>query len=309
MKIKLTILFSLCTIILFAKKESYQNYPQIPLNCEFKLNRHLKESSGLIFFNNLIWSHNDDKNNHLYGFSTNKKNIKKKICVLNTATTDWEDITQDNNFIYIGNTGNNTHIQRDTLTIYRINKNLISKKKISKVFCDSIQFYYPGFKLNGKRQHNFDCEAICTFNNQILIFTKEWNSLKTTCYSVPTDPGTYQANPIQSYTINGLVTGADYDAPNNRIILVGYMPRNADMHGGFSIFCTVIKIENNQLTDMSKTYRFSPTDSPLNIIQMEGICIENNRVYLSSERLRFRKIFNIVNTPHRLWSFDLNALE
>jgi hypothetical protein len=86
-----------------------------------KLNDSLVETSGLIAFNNLLWTHNDDHDNTIYGLDSNGK-IQTKIKLDKVKNNDWEEITQDSSYIYIGDFGNNYHGNRTDLQILRIEK-------------------------------------------------------------------------------------------------------------------------------------------------------------------------------------------
>lgn len=82
----------------------------------------LNESSGAIFFNDKLIIHNDSGNeNKLYELDTNSRVITRTVTVTNATNVDWEDITQDNTSIYIGDIGNNNG-DRNDLKIYKINK-------------------------------------------------------------------------------------------------------------------------------------------------------------------------------------------
>ena len=69
-----------------------------------KLSDTLKETSGLIAFENLLWTHNDDHDKTIYGLDSLGK-IKKKIILENITNHDWEEISQDSTHLYIGDFG------------------------------------------------------------------------------------------------------------------------------------------------------------------------------------------------------------
>ena len=77
------------------KKEShYYSYIK-------KLPNKLKESSGLIYYDNLFWTINDSNGEpELYGISTNTGKIKRTIKLINATNYDWEALTQDSSYIY-----------------------------------------------------------------------------------------------------------------------------------------------------------------------------------------------------------------
>ena len=89
---------------------------------EFELPAPLKEASGVIYFNNNLITHNDSSGeNKLYEFDINSGLITREVTITNASNFDWEDLTQDDNNIYIGDIGNNRGNRTD-LKIYKINK-------------------------------------------------------------------------------------------------------------------------------------------------------------------------------------------
>ena len=59
-----------------------------------KLEDSLMETSGLMAFDNLLWTHNDDHDNTIYGLDFSGK-IQKKIKLEKVKNNDWEEISQD----------------------------------------------------------------------------------------------------------------------------------------------------------------------------------------------------------------------
>ena len=55
-----------------------------------------------------------------------------------------------------------------------------------------------------------------------ICFTKEWISEKTSVLYLPKTPGNYIAQFLDSYDVNGLITGADYLEGKKLVILSGY---------------------------------------------------------------------------------------
>lgn len=139
------ILFILTVLIFISCKFDKKNSAKItdfPKNISFlnvepqsfikELPRQLKENSGMILYDNLLWTFNDsDGENKIFGFDFSGK-IKKEIEVENARNIDWEDIAQDRKYVYIGDFGNNRGNRRD-LKIYRIKKKDISKKKEAEI--------------------------------------------------------------------------------------------------------------------------------------------------------------------------------
>lgn len=88
-----------------------------------KLSDSIHETSGLIAFDTLLWTHNDDHDKTIYGLDSLGK-IRKKIVLDEVVNHDWEEISQDGTHIYIGDFGNNASGNRTDLHILKIEKNL-----------------------------------------------------------------------------------------------------------------------------------------------------------------------------------------
>ena len=189
----------------------------------FELPQQVKETSGLLFFNGKLWTFNDSGGSAvLYAIDTTNGAVVQQITVSNVTNDDWEDITMDNQYIYIGDFGNNDGT-RDNLVIYKILKSSIPINGNSSVQATSIRFTYEDQKSFVKsKNHNFDCEAVIAAGDSLFLFTK--NRLDQHChiYSLPKIPGNYQAKRKDRFNTNGLVTGADYNSETNQIILTGY---------------------------------------------------------------------------------------
>lgn len=187
---------------------------------KFNLPDETKETSGLLFFDSKIITHNDSGNQpNLYEIDSLSGNLLRTVNVHNATNIDWEDITEDENHIYIADIGNNNGNRTD-LKIYKILKS--DFKNSTSVSADIISFSYEDqtnfdSKPNGS---NFDAESIVIYNNSILIFTKNWNDLKTNVYKTPLIKGNYLAKKVSSANVDGLITGGVYN--DDRFFLTGY---------------------------------------------------------------------------------------
>jgi hypothetical protein len=184
----------------------------------------LRESSGIIFWNGKIWTHNDDTDINIYSLDTNDVNSYQIYSLTETYNNDWEEISQDFNYIYIGDFGNNSDGNRTDLKILRIEKNsLLAQQPI----IDTISFSYSlqtDFTPQGSNNTDFDCEAFIVSSDSIYLFTKEWVSGNTSIYSLPKQPGSYIAQFHDKYNAEGLITGATYLESERIIVLCGYNP-------------------------------------------------------------------------------------
>lgn len=183
----------------------------------------LSETSGLIFWENQFWTHNDNSDTNIYALDTLYGRIVQSYPLSRITNTDWEEISQDEDYIYIGDIGNNSGNRAD-LKIYRAGKNSILNN--SAVF-DSVCFTYSDqtdFTPNDNN-NDFDCEAFIVSKDSIYLFTKQWVSNGTSVYSLPKTPGNYVAKPRSSFNVNGLITGAVYLEEERIIVLSGYSDR------------------------------------------------------------------------------------
>lgn len=181
----------------------------------------ISETSGLIFYNDKLITQNDSGNSpQLFEIDTVSLQITRTVTIVNAENIDWEDITQDENFIYIGDFGNNNGVRTD-LTIYRISKeeynqsDSVSSEKIEFSYEDQVDFTDSGAS-------DWDAEAFFVLNNQLIILTKQWQSNGTVAYTIPKVIGEHIAENKGSFAINGLVTGATYNPISEALFVVGY---------------------------------------------------------------------------------------
>ena len=189
-----------------------------------QLPENVSETSGLIFYNNGLWTHNDSGGEaKIYKIDTISSEIIQTIYLPNASNYDWEDITQDENFIYIGDVGNNEGNRRN-LRIYKVNKNVIPSSGNANVNSSIIHFSYSDQTnfSSAFNDNNYDCEAIISCGDYLYLFSKNWENYKTKLYRLPKIPGTYEAALIDSFNVNGLVTGATYNQEFNEVSLIGY---------------------------------------------------------------------------------------
>jgi hypothetical protein len=67
----------------------------------------IKETSGLIYFDQKLITHNDsDGRPALYEIDSISGNVIRSVAVSNATNTHWEDICYDSTYLYIGDFGN-----------------------------------------------------------------------------------------------------------------------------------------------------------------------------------------------------------
>ncbi len=188
----------------------------------FNLPDILVETSGLIYYNHLVWTFNDSGGEpEIYSYSMADSSIKQRITLWNGKNYDWEEISQDSSFVYVGDFGNNFGI-RHNLCIYIIDKEDIPKHKNKAVKARKIHFTYPDYAPTTftLKRSAFDCEAMICFNDSIYLFTKNWITNTSGIYQIPKEPGKYMAKKIGIFDSKGLITAACLK--NSQLVLLGY---------------------------------------------------------------------------------------
>lgn len=142
----------------------------------FSLPKELSEISGLEKLNDTtLLAINDGGNDpDLFLLNLNGE-INRKIRVSNAKNIDWEALAIDENYLYIGDIGNNMN-QREDLCIYRIKRGEIMNS--SELTAEKMTINYQeqtSFPPIDQERY-FDAEAMTIFEGQIWIFTK--NSTK-----------------------------------------------------------------------------------------------------------------------------------
>jgi len=183
----------------------------------------LEENSGLFFYEGLFWTFNDSGGENKVFAIDRQGGIQHEIELEGAKNVDWEDIAQDEKHFYVGDFGNNNGMRKNQV-VYAIKKKDISKKKKQKVGVEKIKFAFANqhdFSLK-QRTSPFDCEALVEFNGNLYLFTKNWENQTTTSYQLPTKKGEYKIQPIDTFDVGALITGADISPDKRTLALVGY---------------------------------------------------------------------------------------
>jgi hypothetical protein len=169
----------------------------------------LDESSGLEFLDGKLWTFADSGNpNDIYRVDTASNTVFQTVDISNATNVDWEEMTSNNNYLFVGDFGNNNG-NRTNLKIYRIDRNNLTPGTTS-VTADIINFSYsdqtsfPSLPNN----NNFDCESMIFFNDSIHLFSKDWVDKKSRHYVLPNVPGTHVAQYRETLNAGFLVTSA-----------------------------------------------------------------------------------------------------
>ena len=200
-------------------------YPETKINptVTAEMGAEIPESSGLVYTNGKLWTHNDSGNpNTIFSIDTSNGKTLQTIYIDNFTNTDWEDITADSEYIYVSDCGNNNG-DRNDLKILKIAKKDIGNGTTVHVNASAINISYADQTVfTSSSTHNFDCESVLSIGNFLYLFTKDRGDLQTRVYKVSKTPGTYSLTYYISFNANGLVCGADYDPVKKEVALVGY---------------------------------------------------------------------------------------
>lgn len=252
------------------------------------------ETSGLIVYNGQLITHNDSGNAPaLYELDIETLEIVRTVTVLNAENIDWEDLTQDSNFIYIGDIGNNQGDRQD-LGVLRISKQAFDNS--NEVTAERISFLYEDqTDFTTTVDSDFDAEALFSLGNDLIVLTKQWQSGGTVAYKIPKTPGAFLAERLDSFQVNGLVTGASFDAFSNTLYLVGYSQLL------IPFFVEVPDVNSIAIFsgEVIKTvFDIGPT-------QMEALTFSGDTFYASSENFDMPPLLS----SSRLFTFTLDAVD
>lgn len=270
---KFILLLSIClSQIIFAQQSEIFKLKNFRIAI---LNDSIQETSGLSFFDDKLYTFNDSGNQaNLFEIDKNSGKILKTHPT-NLVNNDWEALANDGNNFYIGDFGNNSGARKD-LKIYKIpfQNNHLKNDSVK-----AISFYYPEQTDFSSRnlKTDFDAEAMIYLDGKIHIFTKEWVSKATTHYII--DSNLYEnqaAQKVEFYKTGFAVTDAYYF--QKKLYIVGYT-KNTEVF---------LYIFNE--TESGVFFKESPKHyylgSALSIGQIEGISVNDDGVYISSEKFQ-----------------------
>ena len=186
-----------------------------------QLPQSVNEQSGMLWHKNLFWVINDsDCMPNIIAYNINGK-LKKTIRITNAENKDWEDLAEDDTYIYIGDFGNNRGGRKDLRVLRILKSDMVNKTELTVDFLTFVWADQQNFRQRNMK-HNFDCEAFFAFGDSLYLFSKNWADKKTRLYSMSKRPGNYQLKPIAEFDVNFMVTGADITADGKTVALIGY---------------------------------------------------------------------------------------
>lgn len=252
----------------------------------------IKETSGLLFYNGKLITHNDSGNAaELYELDIETLQITRTIRITNAINIDWEDLAQDDDFIYIADIGNNSGDRLD-LGILRISKSDFDMH--NEIIAERIDFLYEDqTDFTTTTDSDFDAEALFSLEDDLIVLTKQWQTQGTVAYRIPKLAGSFLAERLDSYQVDGLVTGASFDATTNALYLAGYSQFLTPF------FVEILNVDGNAIfgTEQIKG------NLSIGQAQVEAITLNDGIFYLTSE-----EFINppLLNTAPRLFQLTLD---
>jgi len=236
---------------------------------KIELPKVINETSGLEFYNNYFVTHNDSGGEpSLYVFNEKGEIIEtiglNKNPDFKIKNNDWEDITSDNKYFFVADTGNNFG-NRDNLNIIRVSKevDLIVDGIIEISYSDQESFF-------PRPKHKFDAESIIIIEDKIALFSKDRENLYTDLYLVDKNQNSSQILTSEvSYDVSTLITGGDYFENLSLLALVGYNSKG-DQH--------LILFENFELNNLENN-TFKKFKIPLEQAQIEAVKIIDEKTF------------------------------
>jgi len=229
----------------------------------------INETSGLEFYNNNFITHNDSGGeSSLYVFNENGEIIEtiglNKNPDFKIENNDWEDITSDNKYLFIADTGNNFG-NRANLNIIRVSKGAdLMVDGIIEISYSDQESFFP------RPKHKYDAEAIIVIEDKIALFSKDRENLNTDLYLVDKNQSGSQILTSEvSYDVNTLITGGDYDEYRNLLVLVSYN-YNGDQY--------LLLFKNFELNNLENN-TFKKFKIPLEQAQIEAVKIIDEKTF------------------------------
>ena len=248
---------------------AYQNSYSQKLTKDISLSKKIDETSGLEIVDGQFITHNDSGGDPKLYYLDKKGKIVFERTLEGVKNNDWEDITKDDQFIYVANMGNNF----DTRKNLSIVKTPIDSSSSE---AELIEFNYPEQVkfTTAYNQSQYDAEALITIDDYLIILTK--NKLKkiTEIYALPKIAGKYEAKKIGSLNTQSIITGGDYDPDTKLLALTGTLIFNEYY---------ILKIEDFDL-ESKKDYKIDMYEIPIGKTQVEAIkIIDSNTFWITSE--------------------------
>jgi len=235
---------------------------------EIELPISVYETSGLEIVNNNLITINDSGNpSNLYYLNQDGELLFRRM-FHELKNNDWEDLTADQEFIYIADIGNNF----DTRQNLRIIKTPINPENNS---FELINFYYPEQDDFSFKQLSFyDAEGLISIGDYLFIFTKNRAKKITELYRLPKKAGNHEAELIGEINVESIVTAADYNYEMKLLVLTSTFDFNEYF---------ILTIENFDPSKLNNK-KINKLKIPIGKTQVESIKIINkSSFWITSE--------------------------
>ena len=256
-----------------AEIEKDENFDSVKIIDTLVLPKIINETSGLEILNDVFVTHNDSGGEpSLYFFNLSGEIINsikiEKENFWEIYNNDWEDITADEDYIYIADTGNNFGT-RDNLNIIKVKISDFSIDDKIDIFYSNQDSFFPSSK------HKYDAEALLIIEDKIALFSKDRDSLNTDLYLIDESVKEKQElSSVANFNVNSLITGGDYDSDTGILALVSYSFKGEQ----YLILFEDFNIDNPRYNSFKK-YRI-----PIERAQIESVKIINgNMFWVTSE--------------------------
>ena len=247
---------------------------------EVTLDTKLHETSGLVIYNGLYITHNDSGGKPLlYTIDSTSGLVTQIIPTGIWRNRDWEEVSCDNNNLYVGDIGNNAGVRTD-LKIYTLSKPDMSLGAAQNKPIDSVHFVLEDQKeferLFYKTQ--YDCEAFFVHNKTAYLFSKDWKNNQTVFYKLEMGKTKDTARVLTTLDVDCLITGADYLPESQLIVCSAYKK-------GFPIKPVLVFLKFDASTNTVQSlirYRLKEKNRQVEAIAWqneETICITNERYH------------------------------
>lgn len=259
----------------------------------------LAETSGLQLIQGRLFSINDGGNSaEIQEISPSNGALIRTIKVTNAPNVDWEDLAASSTNLFIGDFGNNLG-NRTNLKILKIPiTSLLTQNEVS---AELLQFSYPDqTDFSGTNpKHNFDCEAMIFWENELHLFSKNRGDERSKHYTLSPSSESQVAVLGESFDSKGLITGADVSPDRKNVVLLGYENKGVSSR---SFIWTFESVSGSVLSGTGNQFFLG---SPAGLGQTEGIAIDSEMgLKISGERISFSGL----TVPPKLFRVDLAGI-
>lgn len=280
-----------------SKKQSKKRFPILTADKVALIAAELDEISGLATTADHFWGNNDSLGEAaIYAFDKQSLKLERIVHIEGAANFDWEELAQDDDFIYIADTGDNIAFRR-SVDIYKVAK-IDLEKIMTDLTVSSLEHNsavpnsnVKSVKLNIRyaaknnflptKEHNFDSEALTVVGDDLWLFTKNRLNQQASLYKLDKSVQQQKVSASIELPVQGLITAADYNADNNKLLLLGYSQYTPNW-GAFIWVMDVV--DQLPVWQSAKRYKIEPYG------QWEAIkWISDNRFVAAAENSRHSK--------------------